>query len=109
MLVLTRKLRESLIVGGGASAHRELTVTVLEIHGDRVRLGIEAHNDVKVHRWEVWERIRQAAVQVPVPVLNSAILRSVTKASFIPDLNGLDRVVDRAAAQDLRGVVATDV
>lgn len=53
MLVLTRKLRESVIVGGGASAHRELTVTVLEIHGDRVRLGIVAHHDIKVHRWEV--------------------------------------------------------
>lgn len=64
MLVLTRKLRESVIVGGGASAHRELTVTVLEIHGDRVRLGIEAHHDVKVHRWEVWERIRQATIAV---------------------------------------------
>lgn len=109
MLVLTRKLRESLIVGGGASAHRELTVTVLEILGDRVRLGIEAHNDVKVHRWEVWERIRQAAVHVPVPVPNGVTLRSVTKASFVPGLNGLDRVVDRAAAQDLRGAVATDV
>lgn len=105
MLVLTRRLRESVIVGGGASAHRELTVTVLEIHGDRVRLGIEAHHDVKVHRWEVWERIRQA----PVPILDNSILRSVTKASFTPGLNGLDRVVDRAEVQDLRGAVATDV
>jgi carbon storage regulator len=105
MLVLTRKLRESLIVGGGASAHRELTVTVLEILCDRVRLGIEAHHDVKVHRQEVWERIRQAAVPVP----NSVVLRSVTNASFIPGLNGLDRVVDRAAAQDLRAIEATDL
>jgi carbon storage regulator len=58
MLVLTRKSRESVVVGGGEAAAPLLKVTVLEIRGGKVRLGFEAEAGVPVHRWEVWERIR---------------------------------------------------
>jgi len=58
MLVLTRRNRESVVVGGPNGIERLLKVTVLEIHGGRVRLGFEAGEDVPVHRGEVWERIR---------------------------------------------------
>jgi carbon storage regulator len=54
MLVLSRKSREVVVVGG---PERLLTVTVLEVRGGRVRLGFEAAGDVPVHRLEVWERI----------------------------------------------------
>ncbi len=57
MLVLSRKSRESVVVGGADGMHRLLKVTVLEINGGRVRLGFEADPGVPVHRWEVWERI----------------------------------------------------
>jgi carbon storage regulator len=57
MLVLTRKNRESVVIGGADGFHRLLKVTVLEITGGRVRLGFEVDPDIPVHRSEVWERI----------------------------------------------------
>ncbi len=57
MLVLSRKSRESVVVGGADGFHRLLKVTVLEISGRKVRLGFEVDADVPVHRSEVWERI----------------------------------------------------
>jgi carbon storage regulator len=58
MLVLSRKSKESVVVGGSSTFEKLLKVTVLEITEGRVRLGFEADKDVPVHRWEVWERIR---------------------------------------------------
>ena len=57
MLVLSRKNRESVVVGGPTGVERLLKVTVLEIYGRSVRLGFEAAPEFPVHRWEVWERI----------------------------------------------------
>lgn len=57
MLVLTRKLQESVVVGGADCFERLLKVTVLEISNGKVRLGFEADAHVPVHRLEVWERI----------------------------------------------------
>ena len=51
MLVLSRKKNESIIISDN------ITVTVIEIRGDKVRLGIEAPKDVTVHRREVYEAI----------------------------------------------------
>lgn len=50
MLVLSRKVRESIVVGDGI-----LTVFVVEIRGDKVRLGFEAPKDLPIHRREVYE------------------------------------------------------
>jgi carbon storage regulator len=58
MLVLSRKISESIAVGGLGVLKQSLKVTVLEIKRDRVRLGFEADATIAVHRWEVWERIR---------------------------------------------------
>lgn len=57
MLVLSRKSRESVVIGAPDGLHRMFKVTVLEITGGRVRLGFEVDADVPVHRGEVWERI----------------------------------------------------
>ena len=57
MLVLSRKNRESVVVGGADGLHRLLKVTVLAIKGANVKLGFEVDADVPVHRWEVWERV----------------------------------------------------
>jgi len=57
MLVLSRKNRESVVIGGADGLHRLLRVTVLEIRGASVKLGFEADPGVPVHRHEVWERI----------------------------------------------------
>ncbi|MBK5289160.1 MAG: carbon storage regulator CsrA [Acidimicrobiia bacterium] len=52
MLVLTRRVNERIVIGD------DITVTVLEVHGEQVRLGIEAPRDVKVFREEVITRDR---------------------------------------------------
>lgn len=58
MLVLSRKCQEVIVVGGLGGFDPLLKVTVIEIKGNVVRLGIEAEADVPVNRLEVWERIR---------------------------------------------------
>ena len=60
MLVLSRKSQESVVVCGANDSEQLLRVTVLDICGERVRLGFEADASVPVHRSEVWERIRAA-------------------------------------------------
>jgi carbon storage regulator len=57
MLVLSRKSRESVVVGGGGGIDRVLKITVLEVTGGRVKLGFEADSDIPVHRLEIWERM----------------------------------------------------
>jgi carbon storage regulator len=52
MLVLSRKKNESIIIND------HITVTVVEIRGDKIRLGIDAPKDVTVHRREVYEAIQ---------------------------------------------------
>jgi len=54
MLVLSRKKNESIVVNGN------VTVVVIEIRGDKVRLGIEAPAEVPVHRKEVWDAIQRS-------------------------------------------------
>ncbi len=57
MLVLSRKNREAVVIGGTDGFHRMLKVTVLGIIGGRVKLGFEVDADVPIHREELWERI----------------------------------------------------
>ena len=57
MLVLSRKNREAVVVGGGGGFLGLLKVTVLSVTGGSVKLGFEADADVPVHRLEVWERM----------------------------------------------------
>ncbi|MBN1103160.1 MAG: carbon storage regulator CsrA [Deltaproteobacteria bacterium] len=64
MLVLTRKPKESVTIGN------EIRVTLLEIRGNQVRLGIEAPRDTPVNRTEVYEMIVQENVQASKAPLN---------------------------------------
>ncbi len=54
MLVLSRKKHEIIRIGD------DISITVVEIRGDKVSLGIEASNDIPVHRQEVYEAIQNA-------------------------------------------------
>jgi len=69
MLILTRRVGETLMVGD------EVTVTVLGVKGNQVRLGVNAPRDVAVHREEIYERIRKeqdddAPADAPDPAAN---------------------------------------
>ncbi|MCG8586558.1 MAG: carbon storage regulator CsrA [Pirellulales bacterium] len=53
MLVLSRKKNESIVIND------DITIVVVEIRGDKVRLGVDAPKEVPVHRQEVYEAIRR--------------------------------------------------
>jgi carbon storage regulator len=53
VLILTRRVNETLMVGN------EITVTVLGVKGNQVRIGVNAPKDVPVHREEIYERVQQ--------------------------------------------------
>ena len=53
MLVLSRKKNESIVI------NNDITIVVVEIRGDKVRLGVEAPKEVPVHRKEIYEAIKR--------------------------------------------------
>ena len=57
MLILTRKIDESIVIAD------HITVTVLEISGERVKIGIDAPRDVVILRQELQEQVRQENIE----------------------------------------------
>jgi carbon storage regulator len=53
MLILTRRVGETVMIGN------EVTVTVLGVKGNQVRIGVNAPKDIAVHREEIYERIKR--------------------------------------------------
>ena len=56
MLILTRQVDETLMIGS------DVTITVLGIKGNQVRIGINAPKDIAVHREEIYERIKSEQI-----------------------------------------------
>jgi carbon storage regulator len=61
MLILTRRVGETVMIGN------EVTVTVLGVKGNQVRIGVNAPKDVAVHREEIYERIKREEEQESRP------------------------------------------
>ena len=57
MLILTRRVNETLMIGD------DVTITVLEIRGNQVRLGVKAPKTVSVHREEVYQKINSGSAE----------------------------------------------
>ena len=53
MLILTRKVGESVLIGN------DISIAVLSVRGNQVKLGVEAPKEVSVHREEIYQRIKQ--------------------------------------------------
>jgi carbon storage regulator len=66
MLVLSRKKNESIVI------NNDITIVVVEIRGDKVRLGVEAPKEVPVHRREVYEAIKRNAAVQSGPAISDA-------------------------------------
>ena len=71
MLILTRRVGETLMIGDS------VTVTVLGVKGNQVRIGITAPKDVAVHREEIFQRIGKDAI--------SAAARGETPGTTVPN------------------------
>lgn len=68
MLVLSRKSGQAIVV-----PELGIAFTVLDVSGDRVRIGVSAPSSVAVHREEVWLRIQAAAPAATVPEVSPGL------------------------------------
>lgn len=70
MLVLSRQVGESIMIGD------DIEITIADVRGDKVRLGINAPRTVNVHRKEIWQNIKDGAMRseaAPTPIVEASV------------------------------------
>jgi carbon storage regulator len=80
MLVVSRKNQESVAIASTDGHSCLVKVTIVEIRGERVRLGFEAKLDVPVHRWEVWQRMAEERIRASDGAFSDNQMSDVTAA-----------------------------
>jgi carbon storage regulator len=93
MLVLTRRANQSIMIGN------DVVVTVLEIRGDQVRIGIEAPRSIAVHREEVFEELERANRAAAASSPAMADLQALKKLRPAPTAAGGPPAPSAGAAQ----------
>ncbi|MEO2105174.1 MAG: carbon storage regulator CsrA [Actinomycetota bacterium] len=81
MLVLTRRANESIMIGD------DIVITVLDVRGDQIRIGIKAPRSVAVHREEVYAELQEANQAAASP--SKAAMANLSK--LLPPSAGTDR------------------
>ncbi|AXV05831.1 Carbon storage regulator [Euzebya pacifica] len=81
MLVLTRRANESIMIGD------DIVITVLDVRGDQIRIGIKAPRSVAVHREEVYAELQEANQAAASP--SKAAMANLSK--LLPPGAGADR------------------
>lgn len=85
MLVLSRRPQQSLLIG------HDVVVTVLEVNGDTVRIGIKAPSDVDIHREEIYQDLQKAnAESTARPGSAAELARKIHGASPADDRDATD-------------------
>ena len=83
MLILTRRVGETVMIGN------DVTVTVLGVKGNQVRVGVNAPRDVAVHREEIFERIKREE-QEPATTGSTTVRTTARANGHAATVNGAD-------------------
>lgn len=67
MLVLSRRKDESIVIGD------DITIVIVDVRGDKVRLGITAPKDISIHRQEIYDAIQAEKKPTPIAFLDKNI------------------------------------
>ena len=80
MLILSRKIDEKIKIGN------DITITLIDVHGDQVKIGVEAPKDVKVFRQEVFDAIQNENKAAVVDTKDSGNEKAISAVSALSKL-----------------------
>lgn len=80
MLILSRKIDEKIKIGN------DITITLIDVHGDQVKIGVEAPKDVKVFRQEVFDAIQNENKAAVVDTKDSETEKAISAVSALSKL-----------------------